>query len=1021
MYRMSILLGLACLLPLNAVEHDPWRGAVDEKGVTIDPNTLPTPQYIWEADRPDTPQKSVSCRIVEYGDDKTAYEVGYADTRWRQSRSPMVSGNPHAFLLDTDVDVDGDGKTSDDYVHYMAFSMEEHFSAPQWPYSSMLPNHINGTFYGGATVFAANSPLNPKRPAGLDGGAEIGVNPGHTGPYNSLSQENHPINAKRVRAAGAWMNAYWSILWKKEDFLNGGDQYPVTFDDSSRIASVIGRGYWWGIDQWRYIIKDGEAWYISDMSFCDLPKKFALNAGFVVQTYHVRPNDVTWASYTPQENGYQIKFDAETATFSPHTFTDIQAVGWYIGKNNKQETNLHCKWYSFACDAVVQQPAQPSLHLKTARVEDGTQPAFDISTTEIPYHFWKKIFRWANAAVYTFETKYNFDKKGDMGSMRYGHQPHEQTEPVTNVTFYDVLAWCNGFSEMEGKEPCYYTDAALTIPFRHKEISTMVERLGPDRWCNGENLPFSYFEMPTIYVKWQADGWRLPTSSEWVASSEGEASQEEPTGTSAVGTGGANSKGLYNTNDNVREFVWMFGDSMPPNPEQLMTYGADFHSAAQPVSASDYGDTPWNGAYNIGFRPLCRAAGLAAPVTEVTQHASAWTFTQNERIAARKEKSVPASVDIPLVEIAPGTFESSVTENTVHIAPFAYGKTELTYAQWVAVQNWAEANGYTFTVQGDMGSMYIFDFPHKDDEPVTNIDWHDAIVWCNAYSEMMGLKPLYYTDVEKTQVYRQAHRYRPLRIQPAQYSHVNKIKLVGMDFPNNEIQGHEKHVMGTLGRGAFREIRVYTDWSADGFRLPTYAEYEYVVRAGTNTKYYWGNKDTRDQERETVWGVRNAGGRTHSVASKQAHPSGIHDLLGNVYEFCFGNDGSDNDLLPLRENVVDPKGNVNWMSHSWSQLKKYCRLHPRYLLGTSWCFGEPTVTGQHGAAYTDTHHNSYYEMPDLGFRIAQSRPAPHITIDGQSYRVIGPAAASCLKKKAGETMTLAGEIKDGYFITTAAE
>ena len=67
------------------------------------------------------------------------------------------------------------------------------------------------------------------------------------------------------------------------------------------------------------------------------------------------------------------------------------------------------------------------------------------------------------------------------------------------------------------------------------------------------------------------------------------------------------------------------------------------------------------------------------------------------------------------------------------------------------------------------------------------------------------------------------------------------------------------------------------------YRLPTEAEWEYAARAGTQSKYFWG--DNSSEASKYGWYKDNSNGRTYPVGAKLPNPWGLYDILGNVEEW----------------------------------------------------------------------------------------------------------------------------------------
>ncbi len=117
-----------------------------------------------------------------------------------------------------------------------------------------------------------------------------------------------------------------------------------------------------------------------------------------------------------------------------------------------------------------------------------------------------------------------------------------------------------------------------------------------------------------------------------------------------------------------------------------------------------------------------------------------------------------------------------------------------------------------------------------------------------------------------------------------------------------------------------------------GYRLPTEAEWEYAARAGTTGPLY-------GELGRIAWTVDNAGDRTHPVGTKEPNAWGLHDMIGNVWEWTGDWDGRYSS--DAKTDPTGPSRGANRVSRgcSWHYTTDYCRASFRMSAGAMVRFG----------------------------------------------------------------------------------
>ncbi|MCL4202232.1 MAG: SUMF1/EgtB/PvdO family nonheme iron enzyme [Pirellulaceae bacterium] len=208
--------------------------------------------------------------------------------------------------------------------------------------------------------------------------------------------------------------------------------------------------------------------------------------------------------------------------------------------------------------------------------------------------------------------------------------------------------------------------------------------------------------------------------------------------------------------------------------------------------------------------------------------------------------------------------------------PFYVCDREVTVALFT---QFLDDNDYPGEKPQDWSRTFLETTSPTPDSPVAEVFWEDAVLFCNWLSQREDCKPCYWKSESGTWEW---------------------------------------------------------DIQADGYRLPTEAEWEYVCRATSDTAYCFGDDPSRLVE--YGYSIENSGGCTWPAGSKLPNGWGLFDMHGNVWEWCYdwyaqyGNGPQVNPTGPeVAIRRVDRGG-------SWNMTAGYCRSASRYKYSPDECY-----------------------------------------------------------------------------------
>ena len=436
--------------------------------------------------------------------------------------------------------------------------------------------------------------------------------------------------------------------------------------------------------------------------------------------------------------------------------------------------------------------------------------------------------------------------------------------PAFNVSWNNALVYCNKRSIAEGLTPCYKIKGK-TNPIDWGEVPAAIYEMH----SAVDNDP----AWDAVSCDFNANGYRLPTEAEWEYLARGgntsNSGQTKYSGsddieavawyvgnsgckTHEVKTKAPNALGLYDMSGNVGEWCWdWFSDTITTDtPSSGAASGSDLspNRVFRGGGCDDEADSiDWERledrwvCWSRDCRVACTTSGQEHPrygyringfrvVRTVSKNDAESTSAKNE---SDKKTASNGGANKPL------TVTGQIADSEV----FIKGRTVEIWAKWCC--NHEVTQEEYQSVMGENPSENS-----GSNKPVEMVSWYDAIMYCNKRSIADGRTPCYKVDgnADTSQWGYTPHKRR-------------------------EISG-----------------AITCDFTADGYRLPTEAEWEYFARGGNLTN----SNQTTYSGSNTIESVAWYGdlALTREVKKKAANALGLYDMSGNVEEWCWDWHGS---------------------------------------------------------------------------------------------------------------------------------